>query len=136
MASRFSQISGKRPSSRLMPKQFPNPHFTLPPPRLNIVFRSSDLPRTSSLEKLLGVESFAPNSYPALRKYFQLEMRRVLRELSGPVCDDIERVLSLRHRGCSGVELKKDTTENLEQMKLGMERAERFIKKEKNNLAC
>uniref|UniRef100_A0A915C095 Uncharacterized protein n=1 Tax=Parascaris univalens TaxID=6257 RepID=A0A915C095_PARUN len=61
---------------------------------------------------------------------YQLEMRRVLGELSGAVYDDLERVLSLRHRGCLGVRPKKNTLDNLHQMKLGMDRAEKLIARE------
>uniref|UniRef100_A0A914RJN9 Uncharacterized protein n=1 Tax=Parascaris equorum TaxID=6256 RepID=A0A914RJN9_PAREQ len=62
---------------------------------------------------------------------YQLEMRRVLGELSGAVYDDLERVLSLRHRGCLGVRPKKNTLDNLHQMKLGMDRAEKLIARER-----
>uniref|UniRef100_A0A0M3I6Z4 Rx_N domain-containing protein n=1 Tax=Ascaris lumbricoides TaxID=6252 RepID=A0A0M3I6Z4_ASCLU len=62
---------------------------------------------------------------------YQLEMRRVLGELSGAVYDDLERVLTLRHRGCLGIRPKKDTLDNLHQMKLGMDRAEKLIARER-----
>lgn len=58
-------------------------------------------------------------------------MRRVLGELSGAVYDDLERVLTLRHRGCLGIRPKKDTLDNLHQMKLGMDRAEKLIARER-----
>ncbi|KHN85453.1 hypothetical protein Tcan_04743 [Toxocara canis] len=65
---------------------------------------------------------------------YQLEMRRMLRELSGTVYDDLERVLTLRHRGCLGVRPKKETVDNLYQMKLGMDRAEKLIGHERVNV--
>ena len=58
-------------------------------------------------------------------------MRRVLQETSGSIYEDIERTLTLRHRGCCGVNLKKATVEALRQIKLQMESAEKFIRQQK-----
>ncbi|VDK42079.1 unnamed protein product [Anisakis simplex] len=64
---------------------------------------------------------------------YQLEMRRMLAELSSAVYDDLERVLTLRHRGCLGLCPKKETVDNLYQMKLGMDRAKKLIIRERTD---
>ncbi|VDN58186.1 unnamed protein product [Dracunculus medinensis] len=61
---------------------------------------------------------------------YHLEMRRMLNELSSTIYNDLERVLTLRFRGCIGIEPKKGTIDHLRQMKLGMERADKLILRE------
>lgn len=62
---------------------------------------------------------------------YQLEFRRVLSDLSGPVYEDLERVLRLRDRGCLGLTPKKETAACLREMSAGLERATRLIRNER-----
>ncbi|KHJ92373.1 hypothetical protein OESDEN_07740 [Oesophagostomum dentatum] len=50
-------------------------------------------------------------------------MRRVLNELAGPVCDDLEDSLELRQRGCIARRPCSETIDNLQEMRRGMQRA-------------
>ncbi|EYC19567.1 hypothetical protein Y032_0024g942 [Ancylostoma ceylanicum] len=54
---------------------------------------------------------------------YQKEMRRVLSELAGPVCDDLEDSLELRKRGCIARRPCSETIDNLQEMRRGMQRA-------------
>uniref|UniRef100_A0A914WUR8 Uncharacterized protein n=1 Tax=Plectus sambesii TaxID=2011161 RepID=A0A914WUR8_9BILA len=62
---------------------------------------------------------------------YQLEFRRVLMDLSGPVYEDLERVLRLRNRGCLGLSPKKETIASLREMSAGLERATKLIRNER-----
>lgn len=52
-----------------------------------------------------------------LKNQLQLEMREMLVRLSGTIFEDLEKVLSLRYRGCSGVHLNKANLNELRRMK-------------------
>ncbi|WKX93561.1 hypothetical protein Q1695_011102 [Nippostrongylus brasiliensis] len=54
---------------------------------------------------------------------YQKEMRRVLNELAGAVCDDLEDSLDLRRRGCIARRPCSETIDNLQEMRRGMQRA-------------
>uniref|UniRef100_A0A0N5AZ87 Syntaxin N-terminal domain-containing protein n=1 Tax=Syphacia muris TaxID=451379 RepID=A0A0N5AZ87_9BILA len=63
----------------------------------------------------------------------QLQMRQVLAEASGAIYDDIDRILTLRHRGCSGVKLQKSTMKNLNDMKSNVDKTADFLRKQRLN---
>ncbi|VDO21472.1 unnamed protein product [Brugia timori] len=65
---------------------------------------------------------------------FQLEMREMLATLSGAVYKDLERVLSLRCRGCCGMIFKKELMLYLYQMKKGTDKLYKEIKLEQTAL--
>uniref|UniRef100_A0A914WNI7 Uncharacterized protein n=1 Tax=Plectus sambesii TaxID=2011161 RepID=A0A914WNI7_9BILA len=62
---------------------------------------------------------------------YQLEFRRVLTDLSGPVYEDLERVLRLRNRGCLGLSPRKETIASLREMSAGLDRATKLIRNER-----
>uniref|UniRef100_A0A914VTQ7 Uncharacterized protein n=1 Tax=Plectus sambesii TaxID=2011161 RepID=A0A914VTQ7_9BILA len=62
---------------------------------------------------------------------YQLEFRRVLTDLSGPVYEDLERVLRLRNRGCLGLSPKKEIIASLREMSAGLDRATKLIRNER-----
>lgn len=57
-------------------------------------------------------------------------MREMFLTLSGAVYEDLERVLSLRYRGCSGVNPKHESLASLRRMKNDAERLQKQIKLE------
>ncbi|VDM95062.1 unnamed protein product [Thelazia callipaeda] len=61
---------------------------------------------------------------------YELEMRDMLVILSGAIYEDLERVLSLRHRGCSGVTFKQESIACLRHMKNDTNRLHKQIKLE------
>ncbi|EJW79047.1 hypothetical protein WUBG_10045 [Wuchereria bancrofti] len=64
----------------------------------------------------------------------KLEMREMLATLSGAVYEDLERVLSLRCRGCCGMNFKKELMLCLYQMKKGTDKLQKEIKLEQTAL--
>ncbi|KAK6104038.1 hypothetical protein QQG55_14735 [Brugia pahangi] len=64
----------------------------------------------------------------------KLEMREILATLSGAVYKDLERVLSLRCRGCCGMIFKKELMLYLYQMKKGTDKLYKEIKLEQTAL--
>uniref|UniRef100_A0A0R3S380 DUF4806 domain-containing protein n=1 Tax=Elaeophora elaphi TaxID=1147741 RepID=A0A0R3S380_9BILA len=61
---------------------------------------------------------------------YKLEMREMLATLSGAVYEDLERVLSLRWRGCCGVTFKQELMLCLRQMKNSTDKLHKQIKLE------
>lgn len=57
-------------------------------------------------------------------------MREMLTALSGTVYEDLERVLSLRCRGCFGVTFKEELMLHLHQMKSSTNKLQQQIKLE------
>lgn len=57
-------------------------------------------------------------------------MREMLATLSGAVYEDLERVLSLRCRGCCGITFKQELMLCLREMKNGTDRLQKQIKLE------
>ncbi|VBB26469.1 unnamed protein product [Acanthocheilonema viteae] len=60
----------------------------------------------------------------------KLEMREILVTISGTVYEDLERVLSLRSRGCDGISFKQELMRYLRQMKNSTDKLHKQIKLE------